>query len=212
MPHSFSAISEKKRWGMATRMPAPSPATTSRAQSCLGLPGTLGLKAMRQHGSLEVHHGDPAPAVANNCRSQEGIVCMHIQLAVLSTRLIHMGPGDTFRMPPEAASAPVFTSQPHAPRCVIRTSISSASFTVFRLGFFESSATNPTPHASLSFSGLNSPRGSGTAECLATTCMPGIQRDYAKHTPDCCHHACPGNCRRACKGPDWQPRDPVFLA
>eukprot|EP00982_Pelagococcus_subviridis_P002392 18522-Pelagococcus_subviridis.AAC.7 len=41
----------------------------------------------------------------------------------------------------------------------MRTSISSAWVTFCLVGVFVSSPTNPTPHASLSFSGLNRPCG-----------------------------------------------------
>jgi hypothetical protein len=66
-------------------------------------------------------------------------------------------------------SSPVLTSHPQAPRWVIRTIISRASATVFLEGCLESSATKPTPQASLSLFGSKRPCGSGIAECLLTT-------------------------------------------
>ena len=55
------------------------------------------------------------------------------------------------------APSPVFSSQPHAPRWVMRTSISSACVTFWRDGVLESSPTKPTPHASRSFPGSKRP-------------------------------------------------------
>mmetsp|Transcript_4606 Transcript_4606/g.12577 ORF Transcript_4606/g.12577 Transcript_4606/m.12577 type:complete len:219 (+) Transcript_4606:6479-7135(+) len=66
------------------------------------------------------------------------------------------------RMP---APSPVLDSQPHAPLCSMRVSIFSESITHLRVGFLSSSPTNPTPHASLSSSGLKRPAASGTAVC-----------------------------------------------
>jgi hypothetical protein len=59
----------------------------------------------------------------------------------------------------------------------MRTSISSASTTVAREGVLESSATKPTPQASLSFAGLKRPAASGTAECLEKTCAQAEGRE-----------------------------------
>ena len=51
------------------------------------------------------------------------------------------------------APSPVLYSQPQAPRCVMRTSISSASATQARVGTRDSSPTKPTPQASRSSAG-----------------------------------------------------------
>ena len=59
--------------------------------------------------------------------------------------------------------APVFSSQPQAPRCVMRASILSASVTMERDGWRDKSPQNPTPHASLSLPGSKSPCAGGTA-------------------------------------------------
>jgi hypothetical protein len=61
--------------------------------------------------------------------------------------------------------APLLTSQPHAPRCVMRSSISRAFTTQERVGPLSSSAMKPTPQASLSLAGSYRPRASGTVLC-----------------------------------------------
>lgn len=69
--------------------------------------------------------------------------------------------------------APVLASQPQAPRCVIRPNISRASVTQFLVGSLDSSATKPTPHASLSLAASKRPCGGGIAECARiTTWLP----------------------------------------
>ena len=80
-------------------------------------------------------------------------------------------------------NAPVLASQPQAPLCVMRRSIFSASFTHFLDGCLDSSPTKPTPHESLSFSGLNRPAAGGIAECasqLTSSLLPWL-------TPADCH-------------------------
>lgn len=68
-----------------------------------------------------------------------------------------------------ARDAPVFSSQPQAPRCVIRTSIPSASVMHLRLGCLDSSPTKPTPQASLSTLSCKRPSFGGCRACASTT-------------------------------------------
>ena len=136
----------KKKWGMATRMPAPSPVFSSQPQAprCV---------------CSEVGRRDSA-AVARALASGRGA----LELAGLAQR----SAGQMRRLPPQQSDEKRSKREP-----TMRKSISSASVTTARRGCLSSSATKPTPQASLSLSGSNKPAAGGTSLCAARTTFWG---------------------------------------
>lgn len=76
----------------------------------------------------------------------------------------------------------MFDSQPQAPRCFRRTSISIPKETTSRFGIPSSSAIKPTPQESFSKDGSYSPLGGGTSACAMLTTESQFLRPGAPGT------------------------------
>ena len=125
------------------------------------------LSAQRSHRSLAAPRRPSGGPIA--CVSSAGLWFEGSRTNPAASRSHHElgGPGNCITAHTHATSErgvpPVLSSQPHAPRCAMRWSIISASVMHLRDACLESSPTKPTPQASRSFAGSNSPWAGGTA-------------------------------------------------